>query len=71
MKWHLNDRQFCIAISGFRLIDPVITRIFTPSYRTPTLHVLGKKDAIVRMARSQPLVDLGENKRVIVHGEGA
>jgi len=59
--------EFCIAVSGFRLIDPVVAKIFSTSFKTPIMHIIGRKDSIVRSVRSQPLIDLSEKKRVIVH----
>lgn len=64
------NRQFCISISGFRLIDPATTRILTPSFKTPTMHILGKEDNIVPLQRSQALIALSENSRVIKHDGG-
>jgi len=55
--------QFCIAVSGFRLTDPVTEKIYESPYKTPTLHILGEKDKIVSISRSQPLLDLGESKK--------
>ncbi|KAJ3576495.1 hypothetical protein NP233_g398 [Leucocoprinus birnbaumii] len=62
--------QFCISVCGFRLIDPVTTRILTPSFKTPIMHILGEKDTIVPVQRSKALVALSENCRVVRH-EGA
>lgn len=59
--------QFCISVSGFRLIDPVTTRILTPSFKTLTLHILGEKDTIVPTRGTQALVALSENCRMIKH----
>ncbi|KAF5355176.1 hypothetical protein D9756_005691 [Leucocoprinus leucothites] len=49
------------------LIDPVTTRILTPSFKTLTLHILGEKDTIVPTRGTQALVALSENCRMIKH----
>ena len=65
-----SSSQFCIVISGYRLVDPIATPIFTPSYSTPTLHVLGKTDVVVTEERSRLLIDVSSNKRVEEHDGG-
>ncbi|TFK45046.1 serine hydrolase FSH [Crucibulum laeve] len=62
--------QFCIAVSGFRVNDPICDPIFTPSYSTPTLHIIGKTDIVVVEERSKQLVDMSSNKRVEEHEGG-
>ena len=41
-----------------------------PSYSTPTLHVLGKTDAVVVEERSRQLIEVSENSRVEEHNGG-
>ncbi|EKM81247.1 hypothetical protein AGABI1DRAFT_112920 [Agaricus bisporus var. burnettii JB137-S8] len=62
--------QFCVCISGFRLIDPVASRVLTTSFQTPALHIAGRLDDVVPMPRSRALMDLSERKRVIIHDDG-
>ncbi|EKM81246.1 hypothetical protein AGABI1DRAFT_112919 [Agaricus bisporus var. burnettii JB137-S8] len=62
--------QFCIAVSGFKLTDPICDPIFTPSFSTRTLHVLGRNDIIVIEERSRKLIDVSSNKRVEEHDGG-
>lgn len=61
---------YCVAVSGFRPSSPLCDALFTPSYNTPTLHILGKGDVIVVEERSQGLIDVSANKRVLVHDGG-
>jgi hypothetical protein len=42
----------------------------SPSYSTPTLHVIGKNDIIVIEERSKTLVEVSDNKRVEEHDGG-
>ncbi|KAF8870469.1 serine hydrolase FSH [Infundibulicybe gibba] len=62
--------QFCLAISGFKLVDPIVTPLFVPSYSTPTLHVIGRTDIVVVEERSRLLIDVSSNKRVEEHEGG-
>ncbi|KAF5382726.1 hypothetical protein D9615_002988 [Tricholomella constricta] len=62
--------KFCVAISGFRLRDPFCDPLFEDQYSTPTLHVIGKNDAIVAEERSRQLVDATSNGRVEEHDGG-
>ncbi|KAF9529808.1 serine hydrolase FSH [Crepidotus variabilis] len=62
--------EFCVAISGFRVLDPFCDPFFTPHYSTPTLHVIGKTDVVVINERSRHLVDVSANKRVEEHEGG-
>jgi hypothetical protein len=65
-----NLSEFCIAVSGFRLNDLFCQPLFTPSYSTPTLHILGKTDVVVVEERSKQLIDVSSNKRVEEHTGG-
>jgi len=62
--------QFCIAVSGFKLTDPICDPLFAPSYLTPTLHVIGKNDVVVIEERSRKLIEVSANKRVEEHEGG-
>ncbi|KIJ66049.1 hypothetical protein HYDPIDRAFT_27248 [Hydnomerulius pinastri MD-312] len=62
--------QFCVAVSGFKVNDPISNEIYGQSYATPTLHVIGKTDVIVVEERSKVLLDLSANPRVEEHEGG-
>ncbi|KIL60472.1 hypothetical protein M378DRAFT_168075 [Amanita muscaria Koide BX008] len=62
--------EFCVAVSGFKIGYDIGERIFTPSYSTPTLHVIGKMDVVVIEERSRKLVAVSANKRVEEHEGG-
>lgn len=62
--------DFCVAISGFRLRDPLADTIFADGYSTPTLHVIGKTDVIVVEERSRLLVGISTQPRVEEHEGG-
>lgn len=62
--------QFCVAVSGFKVSDPISDKIFGGSYETPTLHVIGKTDVIVVEERSKALLSVSANARVEVHEGG-
>lgn len=66
----MNDRQFCVTVSGFKLRDPIVEPLFDTPYMTPTLHVIGKTDIIVLEERSMLLVDVSGNARVEEHEGG-
>ena len=42
----------------------------SPSYATPTLHVMGRNDIIVINERSKALLEVSANKRVEEHDSG-
>jgi hypothetical protein len=42
----------------------------SPSYSTPTLHVLGKNDVVVVEERSKVLLEISANKRLEKHDGG-
>ncbi|KAG6335828.1 hypothetical protein ID866_3264 [Astraeus odoratus] len=62
--------QFCVAVSGFKVSDPISNKIFGDSYETPTLHVLGKTDVVVVEERSRALLRVSSNARVEEHDGG-
>ncbi|PFH50467.1 hypothetical protein AMATHDRAFT_61053 [Amanita thiersii Skay4041] len=62
--------KFCVAVSGFKPGGHICEPIFTPSYSTPTLHVIGKTDVVVVEERSRQLINVSENKRVVEHEGG-
>jgi hypothetical protein len=66
----MNHRQFCVAVSGFKLRDPIVEPLFDTPYMTPTLHVIGKTDIIVLEERSMLLVEVSGNARVEEHEGG-
>lgn len=57
-------------MSGFRLNDPFALELLMPSYSTPTLHILGKTDAVVVEERSRQLIEISENSLVEEHDGG-
>ncbi|KAF8637785.1 hypothetical protein AX17_002576 [Amanita inopinata Kibby_2008] len=59
--------EFCIAVSGFKPGGHICEPIFTPSFSTPTLHVIGKTDVVVVEERSKQLIHVSSNKRVEEH----
>ena len=59
-----------MAVSGFKPLDITWAPILDPPYTTPTLHVLGTNDVVVIPERSQTLVDVSANARVIKHDGG-
>lgn len=62
--------QFCVAVSGYKLRDPIIDPLFDTPFMTPTLHVIGKTDIIVVEERSMLLVEASGNARVEEHEGG-
>lgn len=66
----MNRRKFCVAVSGYKLLDPIVQPLFNVPYMTPTLHVIGKTDIIVVEERSMLLVEASGNARVEEHEGG-
>ena len=64
------NSEFCISISGFKVVDPISNAAFANRYSTPTLHVTGKNDTVIPEERSWPLIEAAENKRVESHDGG-
>jgi len=62
--------EFCVSVAGYRPSDSIRTPLFTPSYSTPTLHVLGKTDVVVLEERSIQLLEVSANQRVERHPSG-
>ena len=62
--------KFCVAISGFKLLDPFCDPLFTPNYTTPTLHVLGRTDVVVVEERSRMLLEVSKTARLEEHDGG-
>ncbi|PAV24267.1 ovarian cancer-associated 2 [Pyrrhoderma noxium] len=62
--------SFCISASGFKPKDTLFSTFFEPSFNTPTLHVIGLNDVIVPAERSQTLIDVSANRRVVAHDGG-
>jgi len=57
-------------VSGFKVRDPFCEPFFTPSYATPTLHVIGKTDVVVTEERSKQLLEVSSNARLEEHEGG-
>ena len=66
-----SHRQFCVAVSGFKVAGPLSAALFSEGYVTPTLHVLGKNDILVIEERSRVLINVSKTKRVEMHDGGA
>ncbi|KIM75675.1 hypothetical protein PILCRDRAFT_798693 [Piloderma croceum F 1598] len=62
--------KFCVSVSGFKPPDQLATILMSPSYSTPTLHVLGKNDVIVIEEWSKVLLEISANKRIEEHDGG-
>lgn len=62
--------EFCVAISGFKLIDPLTEALWEGGYSTPTLHVIGKTDVVVVEERSRALLQVSNDQRVEDHSGG-
>ncbi len=63
-------RQFCVAVSGFKVLDPFCNPFYSPRYITPTLHVIGRTDVVVVEERSRQLIEVSATKRVEEHEGG-
>ncbi|KAF8601701.1 hypothetical protein BDV93DRAFT_524636 [Ceratobasidium sp. AG-I] len=62
--------KFCVLVSAFRPTDNVLGPLFNTPLTTPSLHVLGRKDATVPLEKSYTLVRACVNPRVEVHEGG-
>jgi hypothetical protein len=62
--------EFCVSVAGYLPSGPIRTPLFTPSYFTPTLHVLGRTDVVVVEERSKQLLEVSAVKRVEYHPGG-
>jgi len=62
--------KFCVAVAGFKLLAEDWAPLFSPSYQTPTLHIVGMNDVIVVPERAQALIDVSANARVAKHDGG-
>lgn len=62
--------NFCILVSGFKPMDGELGPLFTTPLTTPSLHVLGRNDAIVSLERGKTLVDACQNPRLEEHEGG-
>lgn len=62
--------EFCVAVSGFKLLDPFCQSFFEPAYETRTLHVIGQTDVVVIGERSQQLAAVSANGVVVTHEGG-
>lgn len=66
----IHNRKFCVSISGFRIRGSLGDAVFSPSYSTPTLHVIGKTDVIVIEERSRTLLEVSDAARSEFHEGG-
>jgi len=62
--------EFCVSTAGYLPSGPIRTPLFTPSYSTPTLHILGRTDVVVVEERSNQLIEVSANQRVEYHPGG-
>lgn len=62
--------EFCVLVSGFRPVDGELGPLFSTPITTPSLHVLGRNDAIVVPERGRTLVDVCKDPRVEEHEGG-
>jgi Serine hydrolase (FSH1) len=62
--------EFCVAVSGFKLKDPLTEQLWAGGYSTPTLHVIGKTDVVVVEERSRALLEVSNDQRVEEHMGG-
>ncbi|KAH6910313.1 serine hydrolase FSH [Coprinopsis sp. MPI-PUGE-AT-0042] len=63
--------EFCVAVSGFKFKDdPLMDKLWTGGYSTPTLHVIGKTDVVVVEERSRALLEVSNQQRVEEHSGG-
>lgn len=60
-----------MSVAGYLPSGPIRTPLFTPSYSTLTLHILGRTDVVVVGERSNQLIEVSTNKRVEYHPGGA
>ncbi|KAJ3759853.1 FSH1-domain-containing protein [Lentinula raphanica] len=62
--------EFCISVAGYKPLDPLGSKLLTPDFKTPILHVIGHNDIIVTPERAQSLIDASLNGRVELHDGG-
>lgn len=62
--------QFCVLVSGFKPADAELGPLFNTPLATPSVHVLGRNDAIVSLERAYTLVYACVNPRVEEHEGG-
>ncbi|EAU91927.2 hypothetical protein CC1G_04694 [Coprinopsis cinerea okayama7 len=63
--------DFCVAVSGFKVSDPICEPIWgEDGFSTPTLHVIGKTDVVVVEERSRALLAISKNPRLEEHVGG-
>lgn len=71
MTAHLFLRsKLCVAVAGFKVLDPFCDPLWEGGYSTPTLHIIGNTDVVVVESRSRQLVGVSNNKRVEEHVGG-
>jgi poly(3-hydroxyalkanoate) synthetase len=56
--------------SGFRARFKQYDSVYDPGIQVPTLHILGNKENIVDLERSQSLIKVCHNPQILVHLAG-
>ncbi|KAI3618743.1 ovarian cancer-associated 2 protein-like protein [Moniliophthora roreri] len=69
-KLIVRRSEYCVSVSGFKPRDSISETVLSPGFSTPTLHILGKTDAIVTGERSKLILEVTLNKRVEEHEGG-
>lgn len=64
------DSKFCLAIAGFKLLDPWCDSLWEGGFNTPTVHVIGTTDFVVVEKRTRSLGEVANNLRVEEHPGG-
>jgi hypothetical protein len=69
MMMHNNlFRKKCVCVSGFVTPGGLAREVFgSVGYETETVHVLGNADVVVVRERSEGLIGMGRNMRVVEH----
>ncbi|KZT23353.1 hypothetical protein NEOLEDRAFT_558424 [Neolentinus lepideus HHB14362 ss-1] len=63
--------RFCVAVSGFVPPCAIGDVIFGASYTTPSLHILGRNDVVIREEDTIPLLKKSASQAVEYHIGGA
>jgi predicted esterase len=73
----ITERQplsfdFAVLVGGFLARDPALTRLYeaTPSYALPSVHIMGRSDAIVLKDQSRMVSTRFKNPLVLEHRGG-
>lgn len=62
--------KFCLAVAGFKLLDPWCDSLWEGGYNTPTVHVIGTTDFVVVEKRTRSLGEVANNLRLEEHPGG-